>query len=124
MITGADGLRIGRGDRDEDEDEGGGGASATVGNGGATAGPGPTTTGAGGGSTTTTAASTTTGPDPCTYPTGPYGVAVNQTVPPSLTWQGYSPGASSPGTVSIQELFDCDGSKGIDAILFDTSQYG
>jgi hypothetical protein len=63
-------------------------------------------------------------PPPCDYPTGPYGVGTGQTVPPDLAWQGYAPGSDTPTTVSIQDFFDCDGLKGIDAVLIDTSQFG
>jgi len=103
-----------------------GGASASVGSGVTTT--GAATSGAGGMTTATTgmaaATSSGSGAGPCQYPAGPYGVGQGQTVPPSLSWQGYAPGASSPSTISIQEFFDCDGAKGIHAVLFDTSQYG
>ena len=101
------------------------GGAASVGSGATTTGA---TSGAGGMTTATTgmaaATSSGSGSNPCQYPAGPYGVGQGQTVPPSLSWQGYAPGASSPSTLSIQEFFDCDGAKGIHAILFDTSQYG
>jgi hypothetical protein len=60
----------------------------------------------------------------CDYPDGPYGVGEGQIVPPTLTWQGFAPGASSPTTIAITDFFDCDGSRGINALYFDTSQFG
>jgi len=64
------------------------------------------------------------GPTGCDYPAGPYSVAQGGTLPPTLSWQGIAPGSSTPTTVSVQDFFDCDGSKGIDALIFDTSQFG
>lgn len=93
----------------------GGGASAATGaSAGATA-----STGA-----TAVASSSSTG-SACVYPDGPYGVSTGKVIPPTLNWKdGYPAGAFDQGTLSSQELFDCDGSKGINAILFDTSQFG
>ena len=130
-ITGANAIQI-TDDALEDEQD-----NSTVGQGGAT-----TTSGAGGtmasnsssavassstGSGDSSSAASTgtgTGPDPCNWPSGPYGVGQGQTLPSNLSWQGYAPGATTPSTISIQEFFDCDGMKGIHAVLFDTSQYG
>ncbi|HHH27494.1 MAG TPA: hypothetical protein ENK57_03965 [Polyangiaceae bacterium] len=134
-ITGADAIVL---DGADDDDAGdGAGADDTgavaVGAGGQTSGPvgpagvggagegvgaGPASTGVGG---TGTGAP---GPTECEYPAGPYGVAQGQIVPPNLTWQGFAPGSSTPETISIQDFFDCDGSRGINAVLFDTSQFG
>lgn len=130
MVTGADDVRF----SDDDDDGGsssGGSSSAANGVGGAAAAQ-QAATGVGGAtnaSSSNTAATTGTmgagaGPTNCEYPAGPYGVAQGATVPPSLSWQGYAPGSSTPSTISIQDLFDCDGSRGIDAIIIDTSQYG
>ena len=132
MLTGAD--RIALYEEDDDDassgDPAGGGGNATTNTTGAGAGA---TVGSGGSATATSsnasssaqqASSSSGGPDPCTYPAGPYGVAQGQTMPPSLSWQVYAPGQSSPSTVSTSDLFDCDGSKGIDVLIFDTSQYG
>jgi hypothetical protein len=55
------------------------------------------------------------------------GVAVGQTVPTGMSWQGYRAGADPngpPATIDIADFFDCDGSKGVDVIAFDTSQFG
>lgn len=60
----------------------------------------------------------------CMYPSGPYGVSDGKVIPPSLQWKGYLAGGEQEGTLTSKELFDCDGSKGINAIFFETSQYG
>jgi len=43
------------------------------------------------------------------------------TAAPNLTWQGYEEGSSQVSTISILDYFDCDGSKGINALLVDVS---
>lgn len=60
----------------------------------------------------------------CAYPAGPYGVEQGQTVAPNLSWEGYRPGAITPSSLTMAELFDCDGSRGIHAILLVSSQHG
>lgn len=124
MVTGADGIVIAADDDDDGSGAGQGGA--------ATAGPGATN-GAGGDQTVTGAGGMTTssgsqgvgaGPTNCEYPMGPYGVAQGQVVPPTISWQGYAPGASAPSTITMESLFDCDGSKNVNAIIVDTSQFG
>ncbi len=40
---------------------------------------------------------------------------------PSLQWQGYAPGASTVSTIKITDFFDCDGTKGVNALLLDAS---
>lgn len=55
------------------------------------------------------------------YPQGPYGTGVGKVVNPGFTWQGYLPGSTTVSTVRPQDLYDCDGSKGINAILIDVS---
>jgi hypothetical protein len=57
----------------------------------------------------------------CPYPAGPYGTAVGDVLDPSLAWQAYAPGATTSSTLRISDLHDCDGKKGINAIVFDTS---
>jgi len=55
------------------------------------------------------------------------GKAVGQTLPTGMFWEGYRAGMDPngpPATVDIAEFFDCDGSKGVDAVVFDTSQFG
>jgi hypothetical protein len=46
---------------------------------------------------------------------------VGAVVDPSLTWQGYKDDSGSAGTVSIADYFDCDGSRGVNALLLDES---
>jgi hypothetical protein len=55
----------------------------------------------------------------CVYPSGPYGTAVGKVIDPSLTWQGYVPGATTVTTIHITDFYDCDGSKGVNAIVLD-----
>ena len=60
-------------------------------------------------------------PSGCTYPAGPYGFEQGDTVNPSLTWQGYAPGVSSLSTLHPSDLLDCDGTKGVNAVVLDES---
>jgi hypothetical protein len=53
----------------------------------------------------------------CPYPSGPYGVVVGSVLSPTLEWQGYAPNATTPSTLKTTNLYDCDGSKGINAIV-------
>lgn len=95
---------------------GGGGAGGDT---GVTTSTSETTT-----STTTSTSSTTTttqSPVDCQYPDGGYGINAGSIVNGNLAWQGYSEGSSQLGSVSIQDYFDCDGSKGINALLIDSS---
>ena len=55
------------------------------------------------------------------YPAGPYGTGVGKVVNPGLSWRGYLPGSSTISTITPNDLWDCDGSKGINAILFDVA---
>lgn len=55
------------------------------------------------------------------------GVVAGSHLPANISWEGYPIGsdASAPATtVNVTDFYDCDGSKGIDGILFDTSQFG
>jgi hypothetical protein len=54
---------------------------------------------------------------------GEAGVAANQIVPGNFVWHGVAPGSDADATLSPAELYDCDGSRGIHAILIDTSQF-
>lgn len=56
-----------------------------------------------------------------TYPLGPYGTGVGKVVNPGLSWKGYLPNATDVSTIAPTDLYDCDGSKGIDAIIFDVA---
>jgi hypothetical protein len=66
-------------------------------------------------------AGTSTPPQPtdCTYPAGPYGVTQGTVLDPTLSWQGYAAGATSLSSLQPAALFDCDGSKGINAVVLD-----
>jgi len=60
----------------------------------------------------------------CNWPTENLGVAPGQHVPSNLAWQGFGPGEDQERNISIEEFFDCDGSRGVHAVLLVTSQYG
>ncbi len=55
------------------------------------------------------------------YPKGPYGVNLGDTLNPHLSWAGYAPQSSTVTSLTMSDLWDCDGSKGIDALMIDTS---
>lgn len=55
------------------------------------------------------------------YPSGPYGVTVGKVLSQDLQWQGYVPNATTVSTVKITDLYDPDGSKGINAIVIDSA---
>ena len=142
-ITGADRLvldnsdpDVGEGGRGSGDTPTGDGAGPTVGGGGSTdtgsetGGDTTTTTSSetitttsstSSTSSTTTTTTTTSSPVDCTYPDGGFGVDVGDVVSGNLAWQGYPEDAAASGTVSIQDYFDCDGSRGIHAILIDSS---
>jgi hypothetical protein len=61
------------------------------------------------------------GPTGPTYPAGPYGVAVGKVLDPTLLWQGFVPNATTASTVKITDLYDPDGSKGLNAIVVDSA---
>ena len=60
-----------------------------------------------------------TSPPPCQYPPGPYGTTLGAIVAPTWTWQGYVKGSNAVTTLKITDLYDCDGTKGITAVLID-----
>jgi hypothetical protein len=60
-------------------------------------------------------------PTGCVYPSGPYGVTVGKVLNPDLVWQGFVPGATTASTINITDLYDCDGSKGLNAIVIDSA---
>ncbi len=63
----------------------------------------------------------------CAYPQGQFGVAMNMTVPSNKQWDGFAELTDTnapPQHHGIGEWFDCDGSRGINAIMVDTSQFG
>jgi hypothetical protein len=57
----------------------------------------------------------------CSYPAGPYGTKVGDVVDPSLSWQGYLDDGTEAQAVSIRQYYDCDGSKGVNALMLDES---
>lgn len=71
--------------------------------------------GAGGGETTTT-----TPPVQCTYPTTGFSTQPGG-VMPNHSWQGFVDDSMEPAEVSMADYLDCDGSKGIHALLIDVS---
>ncbi len=87
----------------------GGGGSGNAGGGG---GSGGTINSGGGGSS---------GGSTCPYPAGPYGTAVGKVLDPNLSWQGFVDGATTASTISIKDYFDCDGKRGINAVLLSES---
>ncbi|MBM4358510.1 MAG: hypothetical protein FJ096_10425 [Deltaproteobacteria bacterium] len=127
-VTGAEGVEFvdGVGGNDSASATG-----STVSSTSATSGPGQTAASTGaamassgaGSSSSSVVASSSTGAS-CVYPAGPYGVSLGKIIPKNLKWQGYLAGGQAQGTLTTEELFDCDGTKGINAILFDTSQFG
>jgi hypothetical protein len=56
-------------------------------------------------------------PPTCAYPGGPYGVTPGSIANASFTWQGFTPGSQGAGVFGPTDLFDCDGSRGIHAVL-------
>jgi hypothetical protein len=64
------------------------------------------------------------GPAPCSWPTRNLGNEIGQSLPSNLAWQGLGPGESRERRISIEEFFDCDGARGIHAVMIVTSQYG
>ncbi len=55
------------------------------------------------------------------YPKGPYGVGTGDVLDPTLSWQGYAANQTTVSSLTMSDLFDCDGSKGIDALIIDVS---
>ena len=76
-------------------------------------------TGSGGGPADASAPDTA--PPACVYPAGPYGHQMGDILDPSLSWQGYLEGSAQATTVAVTDYYDCDGRKGIAAILLDQS---
>lgn len=60
------------------------------------------------------------GPSACVYPDTSYGNQLKDIVDPNLTWKGYAVGTTTADQITdinIKDYYDCDGSKGINAIL-------
>ena len=54
---------------------------------------------------------------PCDYPTYGYGRGPGEIVDIELGWQGFVDQSTTESTIYASDLLDCDGSKGINAIL-------
>jgi hypothetical protein len=121
----------GRDDDDDDDDDGDDGDGegddgsdpATTGNGGAPPTGATTTVGAGGSpaGTTSSAAATTSatsgGASACEYPAGSYGTSEGAILDPGLSWSVYLEGSEELSTLSAEDLLDCDGTGGTNAVL-------
>ena len=53
----------------------------------------------------------------CVYPSGPYGTSQGSTVAPTHSWQGYVAAGAPQTAIAMQDFFDCDGTKNINAVL-------
>jgi hypothetical protein len=56
----------------------------------------------------------------CRYPVGANGYDSGQVPPPALSWAGWAEGGAA-ATIELRDYLDCDGSKGVNAILVDQS---
>ena len=99
--------------------ENGQGGTGNVGNTGATGATG----GFGAGSSTGGSGGVGAGPTGCPWPSGAIGNTVGMTLPQGLTWQGYRDGSSAVETISVEDYFDCDGTRGINAVLFSSQSW-
>ena len=59
-------------------------------------------------------------PTNCEYPSGASGVKEGAVVMKALKWQGFRAGTTQEVTIPITDYLDCDGSKGINALLIST----
>lgn len=59
----------------------------------------------------------------CNYQPATLGVDANKQLPPTLKWQGYAPGSDEVGSLSAMHFFDCNGSKGIDVVVFEMAKF-
>jgi hypothetical protein len=64
---------------------------------------------------------TTGGGTLCEYPKQGFGNKVGGVVKPGLKWEGFAEASDAAGTVSMEDYYDCDGTKGINAVLLLTS---
>lgn len=60
----------------------------------------------------------------CSLPSGPFGFRRGDTVDPSFSFQAYAPGDAGTKTYTMGDFFDCDGSRGINAIYVEESEQG
>jgi len=57
----------------------------------------------------------------CTLPSGPYGTNAGDVIDPNLEWQGYVNDSGQTTTVHLRDYYDCDGSRGVRALVIDES---
>jgi hypothetical protein len=95
----------------------GAGAGHPDGGQGGQGGQGGTTSSSTAESSSSSSSTSTGGPVDCVYPDSGFGVQIGNYVQGNLAWQGFSEGAAQSGSMSIQDYFDCDGSRGINALL-------
>ncbi len=61
----------------------------------------------------------------CEWPEAPsFGVSQGMTLPDYLQWQGLPENSDESAQISIQDYYDCDGTRGINALFITTSQFG
>ncbi len=63
-----------------------------------------------------------TKPSSCpSWPSGSVGTTLGKTVSADLSWKGFPAQSTNAAAIASTDLYDCDGSKGINAIIFDVS---
>ena len=67
------------------------------------------------------ASSSGTPPPMCTYPEGLYGIEVDKLFAPMRSWPGFADGSDVPTVLHPEDYYDCDGSRGINALVLDES---
>lgn len=60
-------------------------------------------------------------PSDCEYPMGSFGFKQGNVLDPSLSWNCYAPGEDTPKKLTAKDLLDCDGKRGINGIMIDSS---
>lgn len=59
----------------------------------------------------------------CAYTPADPGVTDAKQLPSTLKWQGYAPGSDDVVTVNASDFFDCNGSKGVDVVVFEMAKF-
>ncbi len=62
-------------------------------------------------------------PTECVWPEGTVGLENGQMMEAGVSWFGFAPGEETAREIRVEELYDCDGTHGIDGLLFTTSKY-
>lgn len=115
-ITGAGDLRLKNTDEDEETTSSGGMTSGVLSGGTSGGATGSSSSSTGG---TSSSSSSSGSASVCEYPTGgTVGEKVGNTLPQTMKWPGYPEGTTTLGEVRVEDLYDCDGKKGVNAILF------